>query len=85
MILFEIKDGVAKICLNRPEKFHSVVKDLAFELQSKLNECATNNDVRAVLITATGKAFCAGQDLAEATAPNAPNIGIKEVPRYINR
>ena len=57
MILFEIKDGVGKICLNRPEKFHSVVKELAYELQSKLNECATNNDVRAVLITATGKAF----------------------------
>tara|TARA_B100000900_G_scaffold272780_1_gene233015 strand:+ start:931 stop:1701 length:771 start_codon:yes stop_codon:yes gene_type:complete len=75
MILFEIKDGVGKICLNRPEKFHSVVKNLALELQKKLDECATNNDVRAVLITATGKAFCAGQDLGEATAPNAPNIG----------
>ena len=62
MILFEIKDGVGKICLNRPEKFHSVVKNLAYELQSKLDECTINNDVRAVLITATGKAFCAGQD-----------------------
>ena len=70
MILFEIKDGVGKICLNRPEKFHSVVKNLALELQKKLDECATNNDVRAVLITANGKAFCAGQDLGEATAPN---------------
>ena len=48
MILFEIKDGVGKICLNRPEKFHSVVKNLALELQKKLDECATHEDVQSV-------------------------------------
>ena len=74
MILFEITNGVGKISLNRPDKFHSVVRELALELQKTLEECAKNPSIRAVLITATGKAFCAGQDLAEATAPNAPNI-----------
>ena len=74
MILFEIINGVGKITLNRPDKFHSVIRELALELQKVLEECATNQSIRAVLITATGKAFCAGQDLAEATAPNAPNI-----------
>ena len=74
MILFEIINGVGKITLNRPDKFHSVVRELALELQKVLEECATNQSIRSVLITATGKAFCAGQDLAEATAPNAPNI-----------
>ena len=74
MILFEIINGVGKITLNRPNKFHSVVRELALELQKALEECAKNQSIRAVLITATGKAFCAGQDLAEATAPNAPNI-----------
>ena len=74
MILFEITEGVGKITLNRPEKFHSVVRELALDLQRALDECAKNNEIRAVFITASGKAFCAGQDLSEATAPDAPNI-----------
>ena len=73
MILFEIIDGVAKITFNRPDKFHSVVRELALELQEVLEKCK-KHEIRAVLITSTGKAFCAGQDLTEATAPNAPNI-----------
>ena len=74
MILFEIINGVGKITLNRPEKFNSVIKQLSLELQKALDECASNIEVRAILITATGKAFCAGQDLLEATDPKGPNI-----------
>ncbi|MBO98547.1 MAG: 2-(1,2-epoxy-1,2-dihydrophenyl)acetyl-CoA isomerase [Flavobacteriales bacterium] len=74
MILFDIKDGVGKITLNRPEKFHSIIRELALEFQNSLDKCINEGNVRAVLITAKGKAFCAGQDLEEATSPNAPNI-----------
>ena len=74
MILFDIKDGVGKITLNRPEKFHSIIRELALEFQNSLDKCINDSNVRAVLITAKGKAFCAGQDLEEATDPNAPNI-----------
>ena len=74
MILFDIKDGVGKITLNRPEKFHSIIRELALEFQNSLDKCINDGNVRAVLITAKGKAFCAGQDLEEATDPNAPNI-----------
>ena len=74
MILFDIKDGVGKITLNRPEKFHSIIRELALEFQNSLDQCINDSNVRAVLITAKGKAFCAGQDLEEATDPNAPNI-----------
>ena len=73
MILFEIIEGVAKITFNRPDKFHSVIRELALELQEALDKCK-DGKIRAVMITASGKAFCAGQDLAEATGPNAPNI-----------
>ena len=73
MILFEIIEGVAKITFNRPDKFHSVIRELALELQEALDKCK-DEKIRAVMITASGKAFCAGQDLAEATGPNAPNI-----------
>ena len=74
MILFDIKDGVGKITLNRPEKFHSIIRELALEFQNSLDKCINDSNVRSVLITAKGKAFCAGQDLEEATDPNAPNI-----------
>ena len=63
MILFDIKDGVGKITLNRPEKFHSIIRELALEFQNSLDKCINDGNVRAVLITAKGKAFCAGYDL----------------------
>ena len=73
MIIFEKIDGVGRITFNRPDKFHSVIKELALEMQSALDKCK-EDDVRAVMITASGKAFCAGQDLGEATGPDAPKI-----------
>ena len=74
MIQFEKIDGVGKITLNRPEKFHSFVREMALELQNALDKCKEDNEVRAILITANGKAFCAGQDLGEAVDPNGPDI-----------
>ena len=74
MIQFEIKEGVGKMTLNRPEKYHSFVREMALQLQDALDKCNNDKSVRAILITATGKAFCAGQDLREATAPNGPDL-----------
>ena len=74
MIQFEIVTGVGKITLNRPEKYHSFVREMALKLQETLDKCNDNQEVRAILITATGKAFCAGQDLGEATDPNGPDL-----------
>ena len=74
MILFEKIDKVGKITLNRPDKYHSFVRKMALQLQSVLDKCNEDKSVRAILITATGKAFCAGQDLGEATDPNGPDL-----------
>jgi len=74
MIQFEIKEGVGKITLNRPEKYHSFVREMALQLQDVLDKCNDDKAVRAILITATGKAFCSGQDLSEATDPNGPDL-----------
>ncbi|MEP6948994.1 MAG: enoyl-CoA hydratase-related protein [Ginsengibacter sp.] len=75
-ILFEIKNEIAFITLNRPEKFNAFNRDMAFGLQEALDECETNS-IRCVFITGAGKAFCAGQDLAEIADPNGP--GMKKV------
>ena len=74
MIQFEKIDGVGKITLNRPEKFHSFVREMALELQKTLEICEEDSNIRSVMITANGKAFCAGQDLEEAIDPKGPDI-----------
>lgn len=62
------------IRLNRPEKFNSFVREMALALQAALDEAAASSAIRAVYLTGVGKAFCAGQDLAEATDPNGPEL-----------
>ncbi len=62
------------IRLNRPEKFNSFVREMALEFQAALDEAAASSAIRAVYLTGEGKAFCAGQDLAEATDPNGPEL-----------
>ena len=74
MIKYELIDGVGKITLNRAEKYHSFVREMALQLQDVLDRCKEDKNVRAILITAEGKAFCAGQDLGEATDPNGPEL-----------
>lgn len=64
-ILFEIKNSVAFITLNRPDKFNAFNREMALLLQNKLDECASLHEVRCVYITGAGKAFCAGQDIGE--------------------
>ena len=75
-VLYEIKDSVAIITLNRPEKYNSFNREMALSLQHILDECANDNIVRAVYITGNGKSFCAGQDLAELTGENPPDFKI---------
>ncbi len=67
-------DGVCEIKLNRPEVFNSFNKVMALQLQSVLDDCYSDENVRVVVLTGEGKAFCAGQDLAEATDPNGPEL-----------
>jgi 2-(1,2-epoxy-1,2-dihydrophenyl)acetyl-CoA isomerase len=60
----ERRDGVLEITLSRPEAMNAFTVDMHSELAAALKEAATP-DVRAVLITGAGRAFCAGQDLQE--------------------
>ena len=73
-ILFEIRDSIAFITLNRPEKFNSFNREMALNLQQRLLEAGADKAVRCVYVTGAGKAFCAGQDLAEVVDPNGPGM-----------
>jgi 2-(1,2-epoxy-1,2-dihydrophenyl)acetyl-CoA isomerase len=72
-ILFEIKNNIGFITLNRPEKLNSFNREMALLMQSALDKCKSK-DVRCVYITGNGKAFSAGQDLSEVRESNAPGF-----------
>ncbi|MBU2922849.1 enoyl-CoA hydratase/isomerase family protein [Winogradskyella psychrotolerans] len=77
-ILLKIENKIAYITLNRPEVFNSFNREMAFLLHDTLDACEANKDVRAIVLTGNGKAFCAGQDLKEVTDPDL-NPGFKKI------
>ncbi len=62
-IIYEVKDGVATITLNRPDVFNAFNDPQSYELQDALKQATRDKDVRVVVLTGAGKAFCSGQDL----------------------
>ena len=70
----QLKNNVLIITLNRPDKFNSFNREMALELQNELDNAENNELVRSIVLTGTGKAFCAGQDLSEAIDHNGPGI-----------
>jgi len=72
-VLFEIKNSVGIVTLNRPDKLNSFNREMALLMQEKLDECKSK-EVRCVYITGIGKAFSAGQDLEEVVDPKGPGM-----------
>ena len=77
-ILLKIENKIAFITLNRPEVFNSFNREMAFLLQKTLDDCEKDSNVRAIVLTGNGKAFCAGQDLKEVTEPEL-NPGFRKI------
>ncbi|MBS1620992.1 MAG: enoyl-CoA hydratase/isomerase family protein [Bacteroidetes bacterium] len=75
-VIFEIKDSIGFITLNRPDKLNAFSREMALLMQERLDECKSNK-VRCVYITGAGKAFSAGQDLAEVANPDGS--GMKKI------
>ena len=73
-ILFELKDNIARLSLNRPDKLNAVNRSMALELQDHLLNCDENDNVRSVILTGAGRAFCAGQDLSELPPDKLPDF-----------
>lgn len=77
-IQLKIENNIAYITLNRPEVFNSFNREMALNLQQVFDDCESNSEVRAIVLTGNGKAFCAGQDLKEVTSPEL-NPGFKKI------
>jgi len=68
---YDVKDGVATITLNRPDVYNALNNEITYELQAAFKDAKRNNEVRVVVLTGEGKAFCSGQDLKASSAePN---------------
>jgi len=84
-LLFDVSDRVAKITLNRPEAANGIDMTLARELMQAAIRCDEDPGVRAVLLTGSGKLFCAGGDLkAFAAYGDALPAAMKELTTYLH-
>ncbi len=73
MILVMREGLVTTLKLNRPQRYNSFIREMAFDFQQKIAECAKDG-TRCLVITGEGKAFSAGQDLNEVTDPHGPKL-----------
>ncbi len=77
-VLFEVRDGYALVTLNRPDRLNSFTAEMHARLRESLSAVKASGEIRAVLLTGAGRAFCAGQDLGERILPPGappPDLG----------
>lgn len=84
-LLFAVRDGIARITLNRPEAANSVNLEMARDLMHAALVCDEDPTVRAVVITGAGRVFCGGGDL-KAFAAQGEGLPrhLKEVTAYLH-
>lgn len=78
-VLYETVDGFAEITLNRPDKLNSFNEEQHLALREALASAASDENCRAILLTGSGRGFCAGQDLGDrnpAKMTEAPDLGV---------
>jgi len=74
LVELEEDNGVAWITLNRPDKLNSLTADMLLMLHEHLSKISTSDSVRALVITGAGRAFCAGQDLADVEGADLGDV-----------
>lgn len=78
-ILYSVESGVARITLNRPSKLNSLDDETMHELHAAVSQVDADKLVRVLVLAGTGRAFCAGQDLADPVMQTVdgklPDIG----------
>jgi len=75
-LLFTTAGGIARITLNRPQRLNAFTVPMHLALMEALQHAATDKEVRVVLLTGAGKAFCAGQDLSERDVESTAELDL---------
>lgn len=81
-ILHEVRDGVATITLNRPDKLNAWTQIMEREVREALLAAGTNDEVRAIVITGAGRGFCAGADMGSLGSAASIDVDMREVLRF---
>ncbi|MCS7076012.1 MAG: enoyl-CoA hydratase-related protein [Bacteroidia bacterium] len=69
-LLYEVKEGVCTITFNRPEVFNAFNDEISYEFQDALKKAEQDENIRVIVLTGAGKAFCSGQDLKAIAGQN---------------
>src|SRR5690606_38977555 len=83
-ILFSVDDGLARLTLNRPTRLNAFNADLAQAWRDATTEATTRDDVRAILLDASGPAFCAGSAVLDRATPTGEGSQIADPAGVIN-
>ena len=84
-VTYEVADGVGTVTFNRPDGMNSLTLAMKVALRDSLHAAAADSDVRCVVLTGTGRAFCVGQDLKEHVADlqgDSPSLGTTVTEHY---
>ena len=84
-ILIDQKDRVLVITLNRPERLNAISRDMLNELSAKVVEADKDPDIRCIVLTGSGKGFCAGLDLIDTSGRIEDDKASKEQGKAANR
>jgi len=84
-ILFESTDGVARLTLNRPDKLNSFTGEMHAELRDALDAIQADPAVRVLVLTGAGRAFCAGQDLADPDMARTSSGGMPDIGNVVEK
>lgn len=83
-VLYEVSDGLATVTINRPDAMNAMNTEAKVALRDALEAAGADPAVRAVLLTATGRAFCVGQDLKEHVASLGGHEPMRTVREHYN-
>ncbi|WP_299761023.1 enoyl-CoA hydratase-related protein [uncultured Pontibacter sp.] len=81
-LLYDVQDGVATITLNRPDVFNAFNDQQSYDLQDALKQVSRDENVRVVVLTGAGKAFCSGQDLKAIASASKRDLSESLEKRY---
>jgi 2-(1,2-epoxy-1,2-dihydrophenyl)acetyl-CoA isomerase len=84
-ILFDGGGGVARLTLNRPDKLNSFTGEMHAELRDALDAIQADPAIRVLVLTGAGRAFCAGQDLADPDMARTPSGGMPDIGNVVEK
>ena len=80
-VLYDVREGIARIRLNRPHRLNAMVPRLMRDLHQALQAAASDPAVRVVILSVEGRAFCAGDDLKESARGHG---GVAQIREFVN-